>query len=147
MASDRPIRRVAIVGTGAVGARWAAFYLARGFDVIATDPERGAEASLRQAIDTAWPALKALGISPQGSPEHLCFKPNLAAAVSEADFIQECGPEDQDRKIELVAEIDRSARPTPSSLQARQAWRSAQYSRPAGIRSAASRRTPWILRT
>jgi len=109
MASDRPIRRVAIVGTGAVGAKWAAFYLARGFDVIATDPEPGAEASLRQAIDTAWPALKALGISPQGSPEHLCFKPNLAAAVSEADFIQECGPKDQDRKIGLVAEIDRSA--------------------------------------
>ena len=109
MASDRPIRRVAIVGTGTVGARWAAFYLARGFDVIATDPEPGAEASLRQAIDTAWPALKALGISPKGSPEHLSFKPNLAAAVSEADFIQECGPEDQERKIGLVAEIDRSA--------------------------------------
>jgi carnitine 3-dehydrogenase len=109
MASDRPIRRVAIVGTGAVGARWAAFYLARGLDVLATDPEPGAEASLRQTIDTAWPALKALGISPKGSPEHLCFKPNLAAAVSGADFIQECGPENQERKIGLVAQIDRSA--------------------------------------
>jgi carnitine 3-dehydrogenase len=109
MASDRPIRQVTIVGTEAAGARWAALYLARGFDVIATDPEPGAEASLRQAIDTAWPALKTLGISPKGSPEHLCFEPNLAAAVSEADFIQECGPEDQERKIGLVAEIDRSA--------------------------------------
>jgi carnitine 3-dehydrogenase len=109
MASDRAIRRVAIVGAGAVGARWAAFYLARGFDVIATDPEPGAEANLRQAIDAAWPALKALGISPKGSPEHLCFEANLAAAVSESDFIQESGPEDQEQKIGLVAEIDRSA--------------------------------------
>jgi 3-hydroxyacyl-CoA dehydrogenase len=111
MASDRPIRQVAIVGTGAVGARWAAFYLARGLDVIATDPEPGAEAGLRQSIDAAWPALKALGISPKGSPEHLYFEPEVAAAVSQADFIQECGPDDQERKIGLVAEIDRSARP------------------------------------
>ncbi len=52
MASDRPIRRVAIVGTGAVGARWAAFYLARGFDVIATDPEPGAGLAI-SAIQSA----------------------------------------------------------------------------------------------
>jgi 3-hydroxyacyl-CoA dehydrogenase len=110
MALDRAVRRVAIVGAGAVGASWAAFYLARGFDVIAADPQPGAEANLRQAIDAAWPALKALGISPKGSPEHLSFTPNVAAAVSEVDFIQECGPEDQEQKIGLFAEIDRFAR-------------------------------------
>jgi 3-hydroxyacyl-CoA dehydrogenase len=109
MASDRHIRRVAIVGTGSVGARWAALYLARGFDVIASDPEPGAEATLRQQIDAAWPALKALGISPKGSPEHLSFEQDVAAAVVKADFIQECGPEDRERKIGLVSEIDRAA--------------------------------------
>jgi 3-hydroxyacyl-CoA dehydrogenase len=109
MALDKVVRRVGIVGTGAVGASWAAFYLARGFEVIATDPEPGAEANLRRAIDAAWPALKVLGISPKGSPEHLCFTPNVATAVSGADFIQEGGPEDQEEKIGLVAEIDRFA--------------------------------------
>jgi len=109
MVLDKFVRRVAIVGAGAVGASWAAFYLARGFDVIATDPEPGAEANLRRAIDAAWPALKVLGISPKGSPEHLSFTPNVAAGVSGADFIQECGPEDQEQKIGLVAEIDRVA--------------------------------------
>ena len=64
MVLDKVVRRVAIVGAGAVGASWAAFYLARGYDVIATDPDSGAEANLRRAIDAAWPALKALGISP-----------------------------------------------------------------------------------
>ena len=39
MSFDKPIRRVAVVGTGVIGASWAAQYLARGFDVIATDPE------------------------------------------------------------------------------------------------------------
>jgi len=109
MVLDKVVRRVAIVGAGAVGASWAAFYLARGYDVIATDPDSGAEANLRRAIDAAWPALKALGISPKGSPEHLSFTPSVAAGVSGADFIQECGPEDQEQKIALIAEIDRFA--------------------------------------
>ena len=53
MVLDNVVRRVGIVGTGAVGASWAAFYLARGFDVVATGPEPGAEANLRRAIDAA----------------------------------------------------------------------------------------------
>jgi 3-hydroxyacyl-CoA dehydrogenase len=36
--SLRDITRVAIVGCGVIGASWAAFYLARGFDVLAPDP-------------------------------------------------------------------------------------------------------------
>ena len=38
MSLDKAIHRIAIVGTGVIGASWAAQYLARGFDVIATDP-------------------------------------------------------------------------------------------------------------
>ena len=38
MPLNTPIRRIAIVGTGVIGASWAAYYLARGFDVVATDP-------------------------------------------------------------------------------------------------------------
>src|SRR4249919_857001 len=51
---DKPIRRVAIVGTGVIGASWAALYLARGFDVVATDPAPNAEANLRKYVDEAW---------------------------------------------------------------------------------------------
>src|SRR5262249_18526643 len=38
MSFDKPVRRIAIVGTGVIGASWSAFYLARGFEVVATDP-------------------------------------------------------------------------------------------------------------
>ncbi|MBV9929059.1 MAG: 3-hydroxyacyl-CoA dehydrogenase, partial [Acidobacteria bacterium] len=55
MPFDKPIRRIAIVGTGVIGASWAALYLARGFDVVATDPAPNAEAHLRQYVDEAWP--------------------------------------------------------------------------------------------
>lgn len=111
MALDKAVRRIAIVGTGAIGASWAALYLARGFDVIATDPDPGAEANLRHAIDSAWPALKVLGVSPKGSPEHLCFKSDVATAVSQADFIQESGPDHQALKVNLFAEMDEAAPP------------------------------------
>jgi len=33
------IKNIVIVGTGVIGASWAAYYLSRGFNVIATDPK------------------------------------------------------------------------------------------------------------
>ena len=66
MSYDKPIRHVAIVGTGVIGASWAAQYLARGFDVVATDPAPGAEGNLRKYFDEAWEQLEALGLSPGG---------------------------------------------------------------------------------
>jgi carnitine 3-dehydrogenase len=37
MALNKPERRIAIVGTGVIGASWAAEFLAHGFDVIASE--------------------------------------------------------------------------------------------------------------
>ena len=54
MSLNKPIHRIAIVGTGVIGASWAAQYLARGFDVVATDPAPNAEANLRKYVDEAW---------------------------------------------------------------------------------------------
>src|ERR1700740_1274919 len=63
MSYDKPIRRIAIVGTGVIGARWAAEFLARGFDVVATDPAPNAESNLRKLIDDAWKELTSIGLS------------------------------------------------------------------------------------
>ena len=52
---------VAVVGTGVIGASWAACFLAKGFDVIATDPAEGAEARLRSLVSDFWPALERIG--------------------------------------------------------------------------------------
>jgi carnitine 3-dehydrogenase len=54
MFSQETVKRIAIVGTGTIGASWATHYLARGFDVIATDPAPGAEAALRSYVEGAW---------------------------------------------------------------------------------------------
>ncbi len=103
---DKPIRRIAIVGTGVIGASWAAQYLASGFDVIATDPAPNAEANLRKYVDDAWTVLTRIGLSPGASRDRLAFTPDMKQALEKADFVQENGPERLDFKIRLYAEMD-----------------------------------------
>jgi 3-hydroxyacyl-CoA dehydrogenase len=106
MAYDKPIRRIAIVGTGVIGASWAAQYLARGFDVVATDPAPNAEASLRKYVDEAWGTLTTLGLTPGAARDRLTFVPEMKQALSGADFVQENAPERVDFKVKLYAEMD-----------------------------------------
>ena len=73
MSKNKQIRNIAIVGTGVIGASWAALYLARGFNVTATDPGPNAEANLRRYIDAAWKELTTIGLSPNASRDHLQF--------------------------------------------------------------------------
>lgn len=108
---EKPIQRIAIVGTGVIGASWAALYLARGLDVVATDPAPNAEANLRQYVDAAWPELKALGLSSKASTERLKFTTDTKSAVAAADFVQENGPERPDFKIKLFADLDDATPP------------------------------------
>lgn len=106
MSFDKPIRRIAIVGTGVIGASWAAQFLARGFDVIATDPAPNAEENLRKYVDEAWPALVEVGLSPGASCDRLSFTTNMKDALAQADFVQENGPERPDFKIKLFVDMD-----------------------------------------
>jgi 3-hydroxyacyl-CoA dehydrogenase len=106
MSADKPIRRVAIVGTGVIGASWAALFLAHGLEVITTDPAPNAEGNLREYVDNAWPALEQLGLSSGASKERLSFTPKLSDALKDVDLVQENGPERSDFKIKLFADMD-----------------------------------------
>ena len=111
MSYDKPIRRIAIVGTGVIGASWAAQYLARGFDVVGTDPAPDAEAKLRKYIDDAWSALTAIGLVPGASRARLSFRTEMKEALSQADLVQENGPERPDFKVKLFADMDEATPP------------------------------------
>jgi carnitine 3-dehydrogenase len=111
MSVNRPIRHIAIVGTGVIGASWAAYYLSRGFDVVATDPAPNAEANLRKYVDNAWPVLAKAGLSAGASRERLTFTPDMGQALAEADLVQENAPERPDFKVKLFAEMDQAAPP------------------------------------
>lgn len=105
------VSRVCVVGTGVIGSGWAARCLARGLDVVATDPAPGAEGRLRASVANAWPALARSGLAPGAAPERLEFSSELAAAVGAADFVQESAPENEELKRRLLARIDAAARP------------------------------------
>ena len=107
----RPVRRIAIVGTGTIGAGWATHYLARGFDVVATDPAPGAETALRAYVEAAWDAVTTLGLSPGASPDRLTFTADMGDAVAGADFVQENAPERPQFKVKLFAAIDDATPP------------------------------------
>ncbi|MES2260911.1 MAG: 3-hydroxyacyl-CoA dehydrogenase NAD-binding domain-containing protein [Pseudomonadota bacterium] len=106
MESLNHIQRVAVVGTGVIGASWTAYFLARGLDVSATDPAAGAEARLRAAVERHWPAMEQLGLAEGASMERLSFSADLETALQGADFVQENGPEREDLKVDLFRRMD-----------------------------------------
>jgi len=111
VATNADVKNITIVGTGVIGASWAAYYLSRGFNVIATDPAPNAEANLRKYVDEAWTTLSRNGMFAGASRERLTFEPKMAQALAKADFVQENAPERPDFKIKLFAEIDEATPP------------------------------------
>ena len=100
-----------VVGAGVIGSGWATRALARGLDVVATDPDPGAEERMRRAVERAWPSVERLGLFPGADPARLRWTSCVEAVASTASFIQESAPEDEDVKSKLLSEIDRYAPP------------------------------------
>jgi 3-hydroxyacyl-CoA dehydrogenase len=106
MTTTKPIRRIAIIGTGVIGASWTALFLAKGLEVVASDVAPDAEASLKGFIESAWPALMRLGLAAGASRSNLSFTADLATAVKGADLVQENGPERIEFKRKLYGQLD-----------------------------------------
>jgi len=112
MSQSKPIRRVAVIGTGVIGASWTALFLAHGLEVVATDVAPGAEAALKHFVAAAWPALQRLGLASGASQSKLTFSAALASAVKDVDLVQENGPEKIDFKRTLYRELDELLHPS-----------------------------------
>ncbi|HEX3906395.1 MAG TPA: 3-hydroxyacyl-CoA dehydrogenase NAD-binding domain-containing protein [Mycobacteriales bacterium] len=109
--SPEDVRTVAIIGTGVIGAGWAAHFLRMGYDVVGWDPGARAEERLGSLVDTAWPSLERLGLADGASRDRLRFSDTLAGALAAADFVQESAPEVLDDKVALLASIDAATPP------------------------------------
>jgi 3-hydroxyacyl-CoA dehydrogenase len=107
MTDTKTIRRIAVIGTGVIGASWSALFAAKGLQVVATDIAPNAETGLRNFVKAAWPALERLGLSPGASQSNLSFTADLAQALAGADLVQENGPERLDFKQKLYGQLDK----------------------------------------
>jgi glycine/D-amino acid oxidase-like deaminating enzyme len=82
--------RIGVVGTGVIGASWAAYFLAKGFDVAASDPADGAEKRLRTLVDGFSAALERVGLAGGASIDRLRFDPDIMRAIEGCAFVQRC---------------------------------------------------------
>ena len=101
--------KAAIVGGGVIGSGWAARFLLNGWDVAVFDPGAGAKHRLQAVLDDARRSLPALYDRALPFEGALAWCPSVAAAVAQADWIQESVPERLPAKHRVLEEIQRHA--------------------------------------
>ncbi|MEQ9489669.1 MAG: 3-hydroxyacyl-CoA dehydrogenase NAD-binding domain-containing protein [Alphaproteobacteria bacterium] len=113
--SNRPepsdVRRIASLGAGPIGAGWTAHFLARGYDTTAYLHSMDEKPAFTQVLETAWISLEQLGLAPGASLDRLVVTDDLEAAVTEAEFVQESGPENLPIKQDLYEKLGRMTPP------------------------------------
>lgn len=101
------VSQVAVLGAGLIGRSWTALFLAAGTSVSVYDPDPGAPARVRIAVQDAWPVLTTLGLATGDGPSgELTFTDDPRAAVAGAQFVQESIPERIALKHALYAQIE-----------------------------------------
>jgi 3-hydroxyacyl-CoA dehydrogenase len=104
---------VAIIGSGFIGRSWAITFARAGHDVVLWDQDPDAPGKAIDFIATVLPDLAANdllnGMKPEALLARLRIERELAAALANADHVQENAPERLDVKKALFAELDRLA--------------------------------------
>ncbi len=99
---------VAIVGAGLIGRAWAVVFARAGWRVQLFDPHAPTLEAAPLLIRDELLALQPYGLGAEGA---VVAAPSLAAALQDASFVQENGPETLEAKLALFAELDRLAAP------------------------------------
>jgi 3-hydroxyacyl-CoA dehydrogenase len=95
------IGRVAVVGAGTIGASWAAYFLSRGLEVVASDPSPGAPELITRMIDAVWK----MGAVAGADATRWRFEADPVRAVADVQFVQESAPERYEVKQALLPRI------------------------------------------
>ena len=97
---------VSIVGTGVIGAGWAARFLANGHIVKAYDPNKQSLDQLKINVKNAFKSLKKVGLNKNASLSNLKTYTDLSKSLEKTTFIQESAPENEKIKKEILKKID-----------------------------------------
>ena len=97
---------VSIIGTGVIGAGWAARFIASGHHVQAFDPSPRSLKKLKTDVKKALISLSKIGLHKNASIKNLTYHNNLKDALKDTSFVQENAPEKEKLKTSLLKEID-----------------------------------------
>src|SRR5205085_509491 len=100
---------VGLLGGGVIGGGWAARFILNGVDVRLFDPAPDAERRVREMVDNARRAYRALTMVPLRPEGELIFAGSVEQAVAGISFIQESAPERLAIKRDLLGAASAAA--------------------------------------
>jgi carnitine 3-dehydrogenase len=103
---NNQISKIAIIGTGVIGAGWVSRFLSNGYEVSAWDPAPGFYEKLVSNTERLWPTLEKMGVSDSASLGNLRQASSLEDACDEVDLVQENVPENLEIKKATHKAID-----------------------------------------
>ena len=105
------IKKVAVIGTGVIGAGWVIRCLAHNKIVYAFDKDLRLKKNLISEIKRTWPYVKKLFNKKKLNLRNFKYFTSIEEALENADFIQECATENYNIKIKLMNNIGKFAKP------------------------------------
>ena len=107
--TDLEQRSVAVIGAGTIGLSWATLFAAHGMRVRVNDPRPDVEETVRATVRQFSATIPGGPCDPDDLLSRVEIAPDLDAAVTGVDYVQENGPENIDFKRDLFARIERAA--------------------------------------
>ena len=105
------IKKVAVIGTGVIGAGWIIRCLAHDKIVYAFDKDIKLKKNLISEIKRTWPYVKKLFNKKKLNLNNFYYFTSIEDALKDADFIQECASENYSLKTKLMNTIGKYAKP------------------------------------
>ena len=105
------INKVAVIGTGVIGAGWIIRCLAHNKIVYAYDKDLKLKKNLIAEIKRTWPYVKKLFNTKSLNLKNFKYFTSIEEALRNADFVQECASENYALKTKLMSLIGKYAKP------------------------------------
>ena len=105
------IKKIAVIGTGVIGSGWIIRFLAHNKKVIAYDKDIRLKKKIIEEIKRTWPYVRKLFNKKKLELKNFKYVTSIQEALKEADFVQECAPENYKLKTKLMKIIGKYSKP------------------------------------
>ena len=105
------IKKIAVIGAGVIGSGWVVRLLAHNQKVIVYDKDSKLKKKVITEIKRASPFVKKLFKKKKIKLKNFSYVTSLSEALKDADFIQECAPENYKLKTKLMEIIGKYSKP------------------------------------